>query len=245
MAGTSRVSAAIEDTSPPSPSAHDIDHRNGDVVTPGRPDRGGDELIGGIVRLGAIPEDGDDAVLGDLVEEAIAAEQEPVADAGRYEESIDLDLRCDSKCPRENVALRVRQRLISGETVLANEVFYQAVVERELPELVVAQEVRPAVADVDDADLLLGGSEGEGHERGAHPSEVRVCCAFENRSVRLFDQFDEAAGWNRIDDVDELGDRDAGGHLAALVTTHAVGHDAGVATEVNPVLVAVSDVADV
>ncbi len=222
---------------------HHVDHHHGDVVAAGARQGRGHQRLGRFQRGDEAGEDAEDVFFRHLVEQAVAAEQEPVAHPCLAEELVDLDVGRDAEGPGEDVALGVVGRLLGGQPLLAYQVFHQAVVVGELLERVPVDHVGPAVAHVDHADLAFGRPQGERHQRGAHAPQVGVGGPFEHGPVGVFHQLDQAAGADGVGDADELGDGDGGRRLSALVAAHAVGHDGHEAAEVAAVLVGLPHVA--
>ena len=82
-----------------------------------------------------------DLVGADLVEQAVGAEEEPVAGDRVDRPQVDVDRVVDAEHPRHDVALRVDLRLLGGDAPLAHEVGDDAVVLGELRERTVAEQV--------------------------------------------------------------------------------------------------------
>ncbi len=205
----------------------DVDQHDGDVVAPAALVGQAHQLVGGVVGVGEAAQHGGDLVLGDLVRQAVAAQQEAVAGEGQHGAAVDRDVDVDPERPRDDVALRVVGRLLGGEQAVAHEVLDQAVVLAELDQAVVAVQVQPGVADVDPADLVALGPVDHPHraERGAHAVELAVVAGpLEDRPVR---------GAHRVlQGVEVRAGAGLGDHrhrhrrcdLAALVAADAVGH---------------------
>src|SRR5205823_13951825 len=70
----------------------DVDHDRGDVVVPAVGAGLRDEVLGRLVRVGQPAQGGADLVVGDLVGEAVAAQQQAVAAVGEQLEVVDLDV---------------------------------------------------------------------------------------------------------------------------------------------------------
>ena len=68
---------------------------------------GGDQLVGGVLRVVDRGEHACDLVVGDLVDEAVAAQQEAVAADERQRPRVDADLRLDAERAGDDVAARV------------------------------------------------------------------------------------------------------------------------------------------
>ena len=165
-----------------------------------------------------------------------------VAGHGVDRPEIDVDGLVHAEHPGDDVALRMDLRLLGGDPPVAHEVGHHAVVLGELHERAVAEEVRAAVADVGDDELLgrpvLGvglvrirfvGHEREGDDRRAHPSEVGVGVALvADPVVRHGDRlFERIGGGLVVRDLQGL-DGELRRHLTALVPAHPVGdHEEG------------------
>ncbi len=98
----------------------------------------------------------DDLVVADLVDEAVAAEQEAVVLDERQGPGVDADRRVDAEGPGHDVAAGVGACLVVGDVAGRHELLDVAVVDRDAAQPAVAHEVRPRVADVDEGQLLAG-----------------------------------------------------------------------------------------
>ena len=78
---------------------------------------------------------------GDLVEEAVAAEQVAVAGERRDLPRVDADVSVDAECTREDVPLRVHLRLLVRERALAHHALDEAVILGHLDERAVLQHI--------------------------------------------------------------------------------------------------------
>ena len=150
----SSASAADAERGPVPVVDHVHDHA-GDVVPTAVVVGLADQVVGDVGRVGQAPHRRRDLVGVDLVEQAVGAQQEPVALVGEHRARVDEDLRVDAEGTGDDVALRVDRGLVVGDLAVPLELGHQVVVVAELDELVVAEQVDARVADVDPADLLL------------------------------------------------------------------------------------------
>ena len=114
----------------------------------------GDELVGRRLRVGDRAQDLDDLVVADLVDEAVAAQQEAVAAHERQRPGVDADRRVDAEGAGDDVAARVGAGLVVGDVAGGDELLHVAVVDRHPAQPAVAQQVGARVADVDEGELL-------------------------------------------------------------------------------------------
>ena len=125
-----------------------VDHHHRDVVAPALGPGLADQVAGRLLGVGQLAQGGGDAVVAQLVGEAVAAEQEPVAPVGDELPRVDLDLGLHAQGPGDDRALGVDLGLLPGELALPDQLLDQAVVVGELEELAVLEEVGPGVAHV-------------------------------------------------------------------------------------------------
>ena len=158
------------------------------------------QLAGGLGGVGQAPQGGGEAVVVDLVEEAVAADQVAVADHRDDLPGVDEHGAVDAQSPGEDVALRVDRRLGAGQAALALHRGDEAVILGDLREGAVGEQVEPGVADVDHGDgvAALGVDEGHGAQGRAHALEVVVGPRLGHDGVvGLLDGVDEDLGGGR------------------------------------------------
>ena len=232
-----------------------VDDDDGDVVAAALAVGHRHQLVGGGLRIGDRLDHLDDVVVADLVDEAVAAQEEAVAAHERQRPGVDADGRIDAQRSRHDVAPRVVARLVVGDVAGGDELLHVAVVDGDAPQPAVAQQVRARVADVDEGELLVGGVAavgvglGDHDQRGdrrAHPLLVRVA---DRRPV------DVAVGLgDRRHHVVERGavgaepgaehvDGEGAGDLAGAVAAHPVGDGEDVRLGEHVVLVLRADAA--
>ncbi len=135
----------------------DVDDDGGDVVATAALVGEAHELAGGVGRVGEAAQHRRDAVLLDLVEQPVGAEQEPIAGDGGDGVGVDLHPRADAEGAGDDVALRVGERLLRGDapsrTISSTRLWSIG----ELLELAVAEQVDAAVADVDEGEVAVLG----------------------------------------------------------------------------------------
>ena len=99
----------------------------------------GDELIGrGLWCVGGEC-DRRDLVVVDLVDQSIAAQDEPVAVHHRHQPRVDAHRRLDAERPRDDVAARMASRLVLGDVAGVDQFLHVAVIDGRPMELAVAQ----------------------------------------------------------------------------------------------------------
>ncbi len=141
----------------------DDDHR--DVVAPALGPGLADEVAGRLLGVGHLAQGGGDAVVAQLVGEAVAAEQEPVAPVGDELPRVDLDVGLHAQGPGDDRALGVDPGLFPGELALPDHLLHQAVVVGELEQLAVLQPVDPGVAHVGQGQQVLPVLPHQGERR--------------------------------------------------------------------------------
>ena len=92
----------------------------------------------------------------DLVDEAVAAQQEAVAAHERERPGVDAHAGVDPEGAGDDVAAGVGAGLVVGDVAGGDELLDVAVVDRDAAQPAVAQEVGARVADVDERQLLAG-----------------------------------------------------------------------------------------
>ena len=108
-----------------------IDHDCGDVVEAPVGERPLEQARGRVLGQVVVPEDRRDLLLGALVGQAVAA-QEQAHSRLRFEDPrIDLELEIDAEGTGEDVPVGVDRGLALGELALADELLDEAVVDRE------------------------------------------------------------------------------------------------------------------
>ena len=199
----------------------------GDVVATagavGLVDQGPDRLLH---RVGA-GEDEADPLLVDHRRQPVGTEQEDVARGRRDGLDIDLDLRLGAQGPGDDRALGVVLGLGVGDLALAPHLLDQRVVAGEAFDLAPAQPVGAAVADVADADLLVGGVDDRGGDRRPHPGQRGVVVReLVDLPVRGLDRRPQECLRAPVGEVAVEGvGRGPRGDLARLGATHPVGDD--------------------
>ena len=224
-----------------------VDDDDGDVVATAALVGEPHQLGGGLRRVVEAAQHAADLVGAHLVEQAVGAEEEPVAGDGVDRPQVDVDGLVDAEHPGDDVALRVDLRLLGGDPPLAHEVGHHAVVLGELHERAVAEEVGAAVAHVGDERGAAGGRRPRRRRRQASgsgssgmsarattvvPMPRRFGSASPSLRMRWFAtaiaSVERVGGGLLVRDLERL-DGEARRHLAALVPTHAVGDDEEVA----------------
>ena len=199
----------------------------GDVVATagavGLVDQGPDRLLH---RVGA-GEDEADPLLVDHRRQPVRTEQEDVARGRRDGLDVDLDLRLGAEGPGDDRALGVVLGLGVGDLALAPHLLDQRVVAGEAFDLPPAQPVGAAVADVADADLLVGGVDDRGGDRRPHPGQGGVVVReLVDLPVRGLDRRPQERLRAPVGEVAVEGvGRGPRGDLAGLGATHPVGDD--------------------
>ena len=177
-------------------------------------------------RVGA-GEDEADPLLVDHRRQPVRAEQEDVARGRRDGLDVDLDLRLGAEGPGDDRALGVVLGLGVGDLALAPHLLDQRVVAGEAFDLPPAQPVGAAVADVADADLLVGGVDDRGGDRRPHPGQGGVVVReLVDLPVRGLDRRPQERLRAPVGEVAVEGvGRGPRGDLAGLGATHPVGDD--------------------
>ena len=143
--GTTSISSVGSGGS--SPVEH-VDDDDGDVVAaPGRVG-GVDESLGRRLRVAVGQQHRRDVRVGDLVDQPVAAEHEPVASDERERPPVDAHLGLDAEGARDDVAARVRAGLVLGDVSGGDQFLDVAVVDRHSTQPAVAEQVGARVADV-------------------------------------------------------------------------------------------------
>ena len=143
-----------------------VDDDDRDVVAPALAVGQRDELVGGRLRVARRSwQHLDDVVVADLVDEAVAAQQEAVAAHDAAASRRRRARRVDAEGAGDDVAAGVGAGLVVGDVAGGDELLDVAVVDGDAPQPAVAQEVGARVADVDERELLaaavgLGGRLG-------------------------------------------------------------------------------------
>ena len=213
------------------------------LSTPARAVRGLDQPVGRPLRVGLGLHDRLQLVLGHHPEQAVAAEEQPVAVHQRDLVLVDVHLGLGADRAGEDVAVRMDLGLGLGDLAGLHHAVHERVVVRQLAERARAQQVRAAVPDVREPDGapfdLRGG------ERGTHPAHVPVLLRpGEDRAVRLTHLLGErrvALAEERLDRLEGELRRD----LAPAVTPHPVGDRVEGGLDEVRVLVALADPPDV
>ena len=144
---------------------------DGDVVVAPGLQREPDELGGGVVD-GLQRERLADRRVVDHVGEAVAAQQEAVAEAAVVPVEVGLVVVAAQHDPQQEGAVRVDARLLAGDLALVDEALDERVVVADLVQLAVAQEVGARVADVGGGEALAVPQHRL--ERRAHALDGRV-----------------------------------------------------------------------
>ena len=228
-----------------------VDDDDRDVVaTAGGVGRVDEGQRGGGGVVGVLEQDALDDVVGHLVDEAVAAQHEPVGADDRHRPRVDADERLDAEGAGDDVAARVGAGLLARDRTLGDELLHEAVVDRHLAEAVVAQHVAARVADVRDREHLAVVrvvDDGDGGDGGAHAGLVEVLDRrVVDLDVRLVDRRHEVvAGAQRVGGQAgiEPVDRHLARDLTGEVATHAVGDDEQARADVEVVLVLGADLA--
>ena len=100
-----------------------------------------DETVGGLLR---VCEGGDcleDVGVGDFVDKAVAAEQEPVATDEGQCPPVDFDVGLDAEGAGDDVAARVGAGFFFGDVAGRHQLLHVAVVNRDASQAAVAQQV--------------------------------------------------------------------------------------------------------
>ena len=132
-----------------------VQHDHRDVVDAAGAVRGPDQPVGRLLRVGLGLQDRLDLVLGHHAEQAVAAQEQPVAVHQRDLVLVDVDLGLGAERAREDVAVRVDLGLGLGDLAGLHHAVHERVVVGELAEGAGAQQVRAAVADVREVDRAV------------------------------------------------------------------------------------------
>ena len=116
-----------------------VDDDDGDVVAAALAVGHRHQLVGCGLRIGDRLDDLDDVVVADLVDEAVAAQEEAVAAHERQRPGVDADGRVDAQRSGHDVAPRVVARLVVGDVAGGDELLHVAVVDGDAPQPAVAQ----------------------------------------------------------------------------------------------------------
>ena len=221
--------AAAANVSGPSPTSTIT------AVTLSRPPRSSataHQLPSRLAGIAEASEIGSDEVVGDLVAQAIGAEQEPSAWCRDDLDEVGTRTRVHSHRPGDHGALAVGARLVGGDRAFAHEIGHNGVVLRQLQQLAVAKKVGTRVADVDNEEqwhavgaVALGCHEHR--ERRAHPEELlgrdrrlqHLGVETFDHGAHVLDTDRSVMGCERSQPVGH----DLRGDLAATVSAHPVG----------------------
>ncbi len=181
----------------PAPVVDDVEDESRDVVAPATFVGQADELVRRVRRLLEASQHRGHLVVRDLVEQPVRAEEVAVA-ADRVDgPDVDLNLGVDAEDARDDVALGVGVGLFLADATVPHQLGHDRVVVGQLRETAVSEEVGPAVAHVDDEQVLLSvrgirivgvglpGHERDGHGGGAHALEVGVAGGLVDLAVGL------------------------------------------------------------
>ncbi len=116
-----------------------------------------------VLRVARWREHGGDVGVGHLVDEAVAAQHEPVATDERQRPPVDAHLRLDAERPRDDVATGMRAGLVLGDVAGGDELLHVAVIDGDPAQAAVTEQIRARVADVGEHERL---GRHLGHDRG-------------------------------------------------------------------------------
>ena len=134
--------------------ASDVDDDHADVVAATTVVGHLDEPFGGPLRIVVRGQDVGDVLVGDLVDEAVAAQEEAVAADEGQRPGVDLDRRIDAEGAGDDVAARVVAGLVGGDVTGVDQLLHVAVVDRDPAQPLVAEQVGARVADVGEGQGL-------------------------------------------------------------------------------------------
>ena len=204
-----------------------LDHDHRDVVPAAALVGQANQFLGRLRGVRKTPQNRGHLVLGYLVEQPVAAEQEAVPGEGQHRCAVDRNVEIYSEGPGQDISLGMNGSFVGGELAISNQVLHQAVVVAELHETVIAEEVHPRIADVDPGHFVAIGAfhELDGHQGGAHTVEIPVTSGLledgpVGQANRLLEGLQGGLGGMLPGQLNGNGR----GHLPALMTTHAIGH---------------------
>ena len=175
--------------------------------------------------------DGGDAVVVDLVDQAVAAQDVALAAHEGQQPRVDAHSGFDAEGAGDDVAARVVAGFVFGDVAGGQQFLHVTVVDGGAAEAALGQHVGAAVADVGECELgggAVGGWHyGERGEGGAHPHLRAVAAGgLEDGGVGLHHGgLHHLGAWRTRGQAiaQHVGGHRAG-HFTGLVATHPVGH---------------------
>jgi hypothetical protein len=133
-----------------------VDDHDGDVVATARLVGLVDQTVGGHLRVGLLGQDRRDVDVGHLVDEAVAAQHEPISSDEWQRPPVDADLRLDAQRPRDDVAPWVIAGLVLADVAGGHQFLHVAVIDGDPSEPSVSEQVRAGVTDVGEHQRFAG-----------------------------------------------------------------------------------------
>ncbi len=207
---------------------HHVDDHHGDVVVAavliGHPH----QRLGRLLRIVRRCEDVRDAVRGHLVGESVRAQDVAVATFGLDLPGVDLHLGGDAEGPRQDVPLGMNGRFGLRKLAPGHELLRHRVVGGELLQSARTEPVGARVPHVgeDQAVAAVRRHQGRRGQGRSHTAQVGVVAApVEDGLVGTSHRLDQTPRRGVATETAlEAVHRQARGHLATGVATHAVGH---------------------
>lgn len=222
----------------------DVGDDAGDVVGSATAQGELDQLLHGLVRPVVAGERLFQRLVADHPGQSVRADQIPVAGPHLADRQIGLDMIAAAQRPHQQRPLRMRGGFLFGDPALVDQPLHPGVVLGDLGQHAVAQQIRPRVTDVDEAEPLSGpqqGGQGRAHalQLGVlldhHPQ--LVIGARDGRAQRG----EEVGAGDVVVELDERGDHLGGGDLTGGLAAHAVGDGEQPWPGIAGVLVALAD----
>ncbi len=215
--------------------SHHIDHHGGGVVAAASVESGLHERVSGISGIVDAVEDLLDDRVVDHAGDSVAAEQDALGGSQRQQEEIRADALRAAESPGDDVALGMFGRLRSRDLPRVDQLLHDRMVDADLAERVIVEAVDAGVSKVGQQPsgvLLVLDQHGRDAGGAGVPALVRATLRFAvlkdphlGTGEHLGDVFSPAT-WvvALLGQPAELLDHDPAGDVAALMTTHPVGH---------------------
>ena len=155
----------------------DVDHDNGHVVASALGIGQRDQFLRSLAGVGEARHYRSDLLVGCLPGQAVAAQQVPVPVLGPDVDDVDVHRWLHAEGSGEHVALGVDCRLGSAYLAVVYQFLHETVVGGELVEGLVAQQVKPRVADVchcQPVGPVVSFDNAQGDQCGTHPEHGAV-----------------------------------------------------------------------